>query len=450
MKIVVFTGPTLAQAEARALLDADYRPPVGQGDVYRAALERPLAIGIIDGYFERVPAVWHKEILWAMSQGVHVLGASSMGALRAAELEAYGMEGVGAIFRAVRAGTIEDDDDVAVAHGDAGSGFRATSEAMVNVRATLRAAEKAGAVTRRTRTTLERMAKETYYPERSWPGLWARARAGGVAEDRVRAVEAFVKRSRVNQKRDDALALLARLAELRAEAPGPKRVPWHFEHTDAWDQVARHEGARGAAGEGAAAEASALAAELRLEGDAWPRARAGALLRALSRTEAKRHGIDVDRGLVERAEKALRVERRLEDDAALAAFRAGHGLERDADWARFVEGEARLRWLEAMYETDARRHLAEELRASGRYAELRDRAEAKRSLLAAHGLDSPGLDDAGVNEAELWRFYFEERLGKPVPASWAGHLREAGPIDGDTLRQEALREIVFARLRAAK
>src|SRR6202022_2251854 len=69
MTAYVFTGPTLSVEEARAGLDAVYLPPVSQGDVYRVGLLRPEAIGIIDGYFDQVPAVWHKEILWAMTHG---------------------------------------------------------------------------------------------------------------------------------------------------------------------------------------------------------------------------------------------------------------------------------------------------------------------------------------------------------------------------------------------
>jgi len=75
--------------------------------VLRALVDRPRVIGIVDGYFERVPAVWHKEILWAMSRGVHVLGAASMGALRAAELHPFGMVGVGAIFEGFRDGELD-------------------------------------------------------------------------------------------------------------------------------------------------------------------------------------------------------------------------------------------------------------------------------------------------------------------------------------------------------
>ncbi len=124
MSAVIFTGPTLSAADAKRVLDADYLPPAAEGDVYRVARQGPQVIGIIDGYFERVPAVWHKEILWAMSQGIHVFGAASMGALRAAELEAFGMEGVGAIFEAFRDGALEDDDEVAVAHAGAEFDFR--------------------------------------------------------------------------------------------------------------------------------------------------------------------------------------------------------------------------------------------------------------------------------------------------------------------------------------
>ena len=102
MSIFIFTGPTLRPEASRKILDAIYLPPVSQGDVYRVAVKKPFAIGIIDGYFDRVPAVWHKEILWAMTQGIHVFGAASMGALRAAELAPFGMQGIGWIYEAFR------------------------------------------------------------------------------------------------------------------------------------------------------------------------------------------------------------------------------------------------------------------------------------------------------------------------------------------------------------
>ena len=85
--IHVFLGPSLSWDEAREILpDATFLPPAKAGDVYLAVKRGATVIAIIDGVFEQVPSVWHKEVLYALSLGVHVFGASSMGALRAAEL----------------------------------------------------------------------------------------------------------------------------------------------------------------------------------------------------------------------------------------------------------------------------------------------------------------------------------------------------------------------------
>ena len=61
-------------------------------------------------------------------------GASSMGALRAAELHTFGMRGVGEIFERYRDGVLEDDDEVAVSHASADHAYRELSVAMVNLR----------------------------------------------------------------------------------------------------------------------------------------------------------------------------------------------------------------------------------------------------------------------------------------------------------------------------
>ena len=104
MTFLLFVGPTLAAEKIAEAGSFVCLPPVAQGDLYRAALRRPRAIGVIDGYFSGAPSVWHKEILWAISQGIPVFGSASMGALRAAELHAFGMRGVGRIFEAFRDG----------------------------------------------------------------------------------------------------------------------------------------------------------------------------------------------------------------------------------------------------------------------------------------------------------------------------------------------------------
>src|SRR4051794_18593554 len=98
--VCLFVGPSLPAAEIRArfaAVDADLwlLPPAQRGDVLRLLTSRPDVVGILDGYFFHVPSLLHREIILALEQGARVLGAASLGALRAAELDTYGMEGVG-------------------------------------------------------------------------------------------------------------------------------------------------------------------------------------------------------------------------------------------------------------------------------------------------------------------------------------------------------------------
>lgn len=237
MRIYVFSGPSLPVAEAKQWLDAVFLPPAAQGDVYRAALDNPVAIGIIDGYFERVPSVSHKEILWAMAQGVHVLGAASMGALRAVELSLFGMEGVGAVYEALARGELEADDEVAVAHAMAEDGYRPLSEALVNIRATLRTAEQADVIARATRERLEAIAAGLFYPDRCYPLLLRRAMKEGLPHEELEALHAFLPYGRVDQKRLDAINLLEAMRDRFAYGAAPKQVRYHFEPTDAWEHI---------------------------------------------------------------------------------------------------------------------------------------------------------------------------------------------------------------------
>src|SRR5438105_14926147 len=167
-RIIAFTGSTISAFRAREILDADYRAPAKAGDVLLATHFHPQAIVIIDGVFECVPSIWHKEILFALSEGIHVYGGSSMGALRAAELHAFGMVGVGKIFEDYCTGALEDDDEVAVAHGPLDEGSNAHSEAMVNVREGLRLAAAAMVIGGRTQERLAAIGKALHFADRSW------------------------------------------------------------------------------------------------------------------------------------------------------------------------------------------------------------------------------------------------------------------------------------------
>ena len=226
---VVFVGPTLAAAEARALLPgADVRGPVAVGDVLR--LRRVARIAIVDGYFERMAAVWHKEILFALAARTAVYGASSMGALRAAELAPFGMVGVGAIARDFRRGTLVDDDEVAVAHLPADSGYAAVSTAMVDLRAGLARARRAGAITAADEARLIALGKARFYRERTWEQLVDDARAARLPR---RALAGLTAHGPVAQKAADARALLRLLA--RTPERRPPRPRWTFSRTWFWN-----------------------------------------------------------------------------------------------------------------------------------------------------------------------------------------------------------------------
>ncbi|EDQ04321.1 hypothetical protein DSM14862_01961 [Sulfitobacter indolifex] len=231
--MIVFAGPSLCDTDFLQGSALEIRPPVRQGDVYLATLEKPKAIGIIDGYFDGTPSVWHKEILWAISQGITVLGASSMGALRAAELDTFGMIGVGAIYVDYRDGILEGDDEVALAHGPAELGFTRLSVAMVNVRATLKAAVLANVLSRTEAGELAVRAKNIFFKDRTWESVLSETDTG--LNDREN-LKAWIAANEVDQKRIDAGFLLERMITVGLETPD---IDFHFERTDLWVHATR-------------------------------------------------------------------------------------------------------------------------------------------------------------------------------------------------------------------
>jgi hypothetical protein len=224
---VVFVGPTLPAAEARARLSgADVRPPAAVGDVLAAIASRDVRrVALIDGYFERMAAVWHKELLLAIERGVEVWGAASMGALRAAELARFGMRGVGQVYRGFASGRLEADDEVAVAHLPAELGYAAASDALVNLRDGI---ARAPGLSAATRGKLVELARARFYRDRSWAQLDADARAAGLPR---RELDALARWPKPDRKAADARLLLRRLAAspVRPRRAGAK-VPrtWAF------------------------------------------------------------------------------------------------------------------------------------------------------------------------------------------------------------------------------
>lgn len=444
MNAYIFLGPTLPADEARKELDAIYMPPASQGDVYRVANRRPQAIGIIDGYFECVPAVWHKEILWAMSHGIHVFGCSSMGALRAAELAAFGMEGAGRIFEAYRDGTLEDDDEVAVAHLPADYGYRPTSVAMVNIRATFEAAEKAGVIKRGLRRKLEKIGKEFFYQERSYRVILDRAAERCVSGE-LEALRRWLPTGEVDQKRLDALVMLRAMRALLEADPPPKRVQYSFEYTANWE-IARSRAGHLQIDSGGRADTvftDALLDELRLEGDTYARNRQASLLRFFMLEEAARQGIVPTREMVRTAAQHFRRDKEIEDQEKFQRWLRENGLSHD-DFLDLMKDEALLEWVRDLTELDTAALLPDHLRVTSQYARLLSHAREKQHIMESEGGEYPSLLDAGLTEDELLRWYFENRLGQTVPADLPHYCRLDGFADVSSFERAILREFCYA------
>jgi hypothetical protein len=443
----VFLGPTLPVAQAQEVLDAEYLPPVRQGDVYRAVVcRRPRAIGIVDGYFRQVPSVWHKEILWAMAKGVHVFGSASMGALRAAELEPFGMRGVGEIFAAFRDRDLEDDDEVAVVHGPPEMGFLAVSEAMVNIRRTLQNARSDAVISRSTQERLEEIAKSLFYAWRGYPEIIKRGAAEGLPANELAALGAWLDHGRVDLKRKDALEMLVCMRDLLAEDPTPKRITYAFEHTTMWEAAfASIEPAEMAfVGEPGRSMEELVLDEVRLDGAGYDDLKRAALLRLLARREAERHGIDVDPGARNKMTIDFRLRHGLHRGRDLDQWLAERDLDR-RDLERLLEDEVLLDMLCDALRGPMERCAIDQLRIGGDYARLLARARAKRSaLLAAE--DKGGSDDGGLGELNAIAWYFGDRFGTQLPNDVGAYAARLGFKEGTAFRRAVLEEFRFQHL----
>lgn len=223
---VVFVGPSLA--DATDMSDIQIRPPACQGDVMQAVLNGATAIGLIDGQFEFVAPVWHKELLFALSKGIEVLGAASMGALRAAECSAFGMVGVGRIYEDYASGHRDDDGDVALLHGPAELSYIPLTVPMVNVDATLARAEELELLSAAERQHISQAARRVFFKDRNWASI---AKTAGCDVQRLRSI---AKQAWVDQKRLDALQLIE---AIRAPtAPKPAKT-WTFNEISVWRNV---------------------------------------------------------------------------------------------------------------------------------------------------------------------------------------------------------------------
>ncbi|MGE2817983.1 TfuA-like protein [Mycobacterium heidelbergense] len=431
--VVVFIGPTLPLAEAqRVLPGAEFVGPAQRGDIARAVLDRqPAAIVLIDGLFNTVPAVVHKEILFALSSGVRVVGAASMGALRAAELWTYGMEGIGEIFRRFQSGAWESDDEVAVIHGPAESGFRSASVALANIRLGLeQACERKLLAPDQAAGIVEKL-RAAFYPERSWQAAFAIARNLGMSEQEIGGLKAFVAAEAPDAKRDDALEALSSVGAWReSDANGMAEsaaVTFDFEPTIYWRKLLGeiHTAAPLACDRGngdTRVDYPALVRDIRVQPDAREFHRGAALLHLLL-AHARENMPPLTPEQLQLAVDRFRRRRGLRTaDQALKFYREQQltGSEIEV----LARTEVALDTLLAQRTGNLAGLLALELKQRGEFAATFERVSTKHRLLQERAVHSLALEDLGVTLGELLDWY-QDRF-ETIEGSLDSHAEALG------------------------
>ncbi|WP_407423704.1 TfuA-related McrA-glycine thioamidation protein [Methanobrevibacter sp.] len=208
VKIIIYAGLSIPFNEAREILDSSndievvYKRPIQRGDLNLALKEHPDIIGIIDGVFHQNSAVGHKEILNVMNSGIKVFGSSSMGALRASELDTLGMTGIGYVYNQYASGEVESDDDVAVMLDS--ETLQALSEPLINMKYIFENAVSENILTEKEKDDLLSIAKKTYYPKRNYAQTLSESNLDNNKKDQLIN---FIRESK-DIKKEDAKDLL--------------------------------------------------------------------------------------------------------------------------------------------------------------------------------------------------------------------------------------------------
>ena len=209
-KPIIYLGPTLSREKAIKILDADYRDPAKKGDFLMLSQDsdEKKYVGFIDGVFlhDYPPSpieVYHL----ATRKNIELIGASSLGALRAVELEKFGMKGIGKIFQLYKNGIINADDEVAVTFTRENNILQ--SEAMIDIRFNLFLAYKKGIITNQTKKRIAKIAKNIYFPFRNYEDIIKLTqRHFPSIYNELESFRSYILKNRDSLKARDAIKLL--------------------------------------------------------------------------------------------------------------------------------------------------------------------------------------------------------------------------------------------------
>ncbi|WP_244512769.1 TfuA-like protein [Ensifer sp. LC163] len=192
------------------------RPPARRGDLYACRILKHEFFLVLDGAFGNVLSISPREVVDVVQDGAVVVGASSMGALRAADCSPAGVHGAGIIFRLFKDRIISAEDEVAVLYRE-DRAYPSLTEPLINMRIALRRAIRNGLVEAAEAEEVISAAQLLHFTLRTWPRAYQKAgrHLSGELRDFLTAIDT---------KRTDAVQAANKVLKLLEVDRGPPRA----------------------------------------------------------------------------------------------------------------------------------------------------------------------------------------------------------------------------------
>lgn len=213
---IIFCDTTLSKEEIQPYLNLDdiVLPAIKRGDLIKLLNNQPIPeeIIIVDGVFDQTSSITHKEILYAIANNVKIIGISSMGALRGAELFRFGMIGAGEIFQFYLNGEVQSDEEVAVSYVKR-KGYIHKTIPLINIRKTVEFFKLDDEIFKKS--------KQIFYKQRSWEKL-----------EKVLTNVEFeqLKNKYIDQKKLDVINYLKTGTQFRESSSRKKLIQFHSKY----------------------------------------------------------------------------------------------------------------------------------------------------------------------------------------------------------------------------
>ena len=219
-KPIIFLGPSLSHEKARKIFQADFRGPAKKGDLLRASgdIDDSTIVCLVDALFlQDYPPSPIEVYQFMLNKNIKLYGAASLGALRAVELEKFGMIGMGKIFELYKKGKLTADDEIAVTFVE--GEHQLQSEAMIDIRFNLFLAHRMGIINEITKKTIAKVAKNIYFPYRNYTDILDQTQKQypAISKD-LKSFHTYIIKNRQSLKERDTIKLINYVKHLLTES----------------------------------------------------------------------------------------------------------------------------------------------------------------------------------------------------------------------------------------